>query len=44
MHRWEDDIRTDLRKIVHIGVDWIHLSQDRARGSIKREGGNFLIS
>jgi hypothetical protein len=28
-HRWEDTIRTDLTEIELVGVDWIHLSQDR---------------
>jgi ribosome biogenesis protein Nip4 len=30
-HRWEDNIRKDLREIVWEGVDWIHLAQDRDR-------------
>jgi hypothetical protein len=29
MHRWEDNIRMDLREIAYEGVDWIHLAQDR---------------
>jgi hypothetical protein len=28
-HRWEDNIRMDLREIRWEGVDWIHLAQDR---------------
>jgi len=28
-HRWEDNIRMDLREIVWEGVNWIYLSQDR---------------
>jgi hypothetical protein len=28
-HRWEDNIRIDLRKIGWEDVDWIHLAQDR---------------
>jgi hypothetical protein len=28
-HRWEDNIRMDLREIVCEGVYWIHLAQDR---------------
>jgi hypothetical protein len=28
-HRWEDNIRMDLRQIGWEGVDWIHLVQDR---------------
>jgi hypothetical protein len=27
-HRWEDNIRMDLREIGLEGVDWIHLVQD----------------
>jgi hypothetical protein len=30
-HRWEDEIRMDLRDIGLGGVDWIRLSQDRDR-------------
>jgi hypothetical protein len=26
--RWEDNIKTDVRKIGWKGVDWIHLAQD----------------
>jgi hypothetical protein len=28
-HRWEDNIRMDLRAIGWEGVDWIHMAQDR---------------
>jgi hypothetical protein len=28
-HRWVDNIKIDLRKIVWDGVDWIDLAQDR---------------
>jgi hypothetical protein len=28
-HRWEDNIRIDLRKIGWKDVDWIHVTQDR---------------
>jgi hypothetical protein len=28
-HRWEDNIRIDLRDVGWEGVDWIHLGQDR---------------
>jgi hypothetical protein len=28
-HRWEINIRTDLRETVWEGVDWMHLTQDR---------------
>jgi hypothetical protein len=30
-HRWEDNIRMDLREIGFGDVDWIHLAQDRDR-------------
>jgi hypothetical protein len=30
-HRWEDNIRMDLREVGWEGVDWIHLAQDRDR-------------
>jgi hypothetical protein len=28
-HRWEDNIRMDLREIVWGGMDWLDLAQDR---------------
>jgi hypothetical protein len=28
-HRWEDNIRMDLREIGLEGVNWMHLAQDR---------------
>jgi hypothetical protein len=28
-HRWEDNIRMDVREIVWRGVDWILLAEDR---------------
>jgi hypothetical protein len=28
-HRWEGNIRMDLREIGCEGVDWVHLTQDR---------------
>jgi hypothetical protein len=28
-HRWEDNIKMDLREIEFGDVDWIHLAQDR---------------
>jgi hypothetical protein len=28
-HRWEDNIKMDLREIGWEGVDWMHLDQDR---------------
>jgi len=30
-HRWEDDIRMDLREIGWKGIEWMHLSQDRVQ-------------
>jgi hypothetical protein len=30
-HRWEDNIKMDLREIGFGNVDWIHLAQDRDR-------------
>jgi hypothetical protein len=28
-HRWEDNIKIDLRETGWGGMDWIHLAQDR---------------
>jgi hypothetical protein len=28
-HRWEDEIRMDLREVGCVGVEWIHLAGDR---------------
>jgi hypothetical protein len=28
-HRWEDNIKIDLREIGWGGIDWIHPAQDR---------------
>jgi hypothetical protein len=28
-HRWEDNIKIDLKKIAWGIIDWIHLEQDR---------------
>jgi hypothetical protein len=28
-HRWEDNIKMDLREIGWKGVDWIHLAEER---------------
>ena len=30
-HRWEDNIKMDLREVGCGGVDWIELAQDRDR-------------
>jgi hypothetical protein len=32
-HRWEDNIKMDLREIGSDGVDWIDLAQDRDQWS-----------
>jgi hypothetical protein len=29
MHRWEDNIKVNLREIGLGGVNWMHLAQDR---------------
>jgi hypothetical protein len=29
IHRWKDNIKTDLREIGWGGIDWIDLAQDR---------------
>ena len=31
MHRWEDNIKMDLREVGCGGMDWIELAQDRVR-------------
>jgi hypothetical protein len=28
-HRWEDNIKMNLRKVGWSGMDWIHMAQDR---------------
>jgi hypothetical protein len=53
-HRWEDNIRMDLKKTGREGVDWIHLAQDRDRWRavvntvmnlwVLEKTGNFLTS
>jgi hypothetical protein len=30
-HRWEDNIKVDLREVGWGGTDWINLAQDRDR-------------
>jgi hypothetical protein len=30
-HRWEDNIKMDLREIMLQDVDWIHVVQDRGK-------------
>jgi hypothetical protein len=53
-HRWELNIRTDLREIEWEGVDWMHLAQVRDRWRalvnmvmnlrVSYKAGNFLTS
>jgi len=53
-HRWEDNIRMDLKKTGREGVDWIHLAQDRDQWRavvntvmnlwVLEKTGNFLTS
>jgi len=31
-HRWEDNVRMDLKEVGCGGMDWIDLAQDRDRG------------
>jgi hypothetical protein len=33
-HRWEDNIKMDLREIGFGDVDWINLAQDRDSGKL----------
>jgi len=40
MHRWDYNIKMDLREVGWVGMDWIDLAQDRDRCSY--EGGNKL--
>jgi hypothetical protein len=28
-HRWQDNIKMDVKEIVYEGVDWINVAQDR---------------
>jgi hypothetical protein len=52
--RWENNIRTDLRKIGWRSVDWIHLAQDMdwwlalvntvMNLQVSQKAGNFLTS
>jgi hypothetical protein len=34
MHRWEDNIKMDLREIGIDGVNWIQLAQDRVQWQV----------
>jgi len=37
-HRWEGNIRMDLREVEWEGVDWIHLAQDRDQWWVLEHG------
>jgi hypothetical protein len=46
-HRWEDNIKMDLKEIALEGVEWIHLAQDRDQWQVLVKAamnlwGNFL--
>jgi hypothetical protein len=46
-HRWEDNIRMDLREIGWEGMDWMHLAHDRDQwwvhvNMVPLREGNFL--
>jgi hypothetical protein len=53
-HRWEDNIKIDLKEIVCDDVDWIHLAQGKDQWQalvnmvmnlqVPWKMGNFLIS
>jgi hypothetical protein len=53
-HRWEDNIRMDLRETEFGDLDWIHLAQDRDRWQalvnmvmnlqVPSNAGDFLTS
>jgi hypothetical protein len=53
-HRWEDDIRIELREIGSQGVDWIYLAQDKKQWRslvnmlmnfrVPKNAANFLTS
>jgi hypothetical protein len=30
-HRWEDNIKMDIREVVWVGMDWIDVAEDRDR-------------
>jgi len=30
-HRWEDNIKMDIREVGCLGMDWIELAQDRKK-------------
>jgi len=42
--RWEENIRMDLSEIVWVGVNWIHLTQDRdQRWAVVNTVMNFQV-
>jgi hypothetical protein len=53
-HRWEDNIRMELKEIGWESVDWIHVAQDRdcwgalvnmvVNLQVSKRAGNFLAS
>jgi hypothetical protein len=53
-HRWEDNIKMDLKEVESEGMDWIELAQDKDRWRtlvnavmnlpFPLNGGNFLTS
>jgi hypothetical protein len=36
--RSEDNIKWDLKEVGRVGVDWIHLAQDRISGGLFEDG------
>jgi len=44
-HRWEDNIRMDLREMMWGGVDWMHLGQNRGQWrALVNTGMNVRLS
>jgi hypothetical protein len=43
-HKWEDNIKMDLREIGTEVVDWIHLAQDRDQWRALEYGNETLSS
>jgi hypothetical protein len=41
-HRWEDNIRMDLKKTGYEGVDWSHLAKDMDQWRTPVKGGEFF--
>jgi hypothetical protein len=42
-HRWEDNIKMDLREIGWDGIDWIDLAQDREQWAIMNTVTNLRV-